>query len=68
MFTLGRPSPHGEVHLLAAVEVNEIFLKAIPPNPLVSASDTRPRSPGSVLPVDSQGRPYQLRLGARLVW
>ena len=68
MFTLGKPSPPGEVHLLAAVEVNEIFLKAIPPDPLVSANDTRPRAPGSFLPVDNQGRPYQLRLGARLVW
>jgi hypothetical protein len=67
-FTLGKPSPQGEVRVLAVFDVNEIFLKAIPPNPLVSASDTRPRSPGSFLPVDSQGRPYQLRLGARLVW
>jgi hypothetical protein len=50
------------------VDVNEIFLKAIPPDPLVSSSDTRPRAPGSFLPVDNQGRPYQLRLGARLVW
>lgn len=68
MFTLGKPSPQGEVRLQAAVEVNEIFLKAIPPDPLVSPTDTRPRAPGSFLPVDSGGRPYQLRLGARLVW
>lgn len=67
-FTLGKPSPQGEVHLLAVVDVNEIYLKAIPPDPLVSATDTRPRAPGSFLPVDNQGRPYQLRLGARLVW
>ena len=68
LFTLGAPTPGGELHLTAAIELNEIFLKAIPPDPLVSATDTRPRAPGSFLPVDNQGRPYQLRLGARLVW
>jgi hypothetical protein len=68
LFTLGSPTPDGEVHLKAAIEVNEIFLKAIPPDPLVGATDTRPRAAGSFLPVDNQGRPYQLRLGARLVW
>ena len=68
LFTLGEPTPEGEVHLKAAIEVNEIFLKAIPPNPLVAPGDTRPRAPGSFLPVDTSGRPYQLRLGARLVW
>ncbi len=68
LFTLGSPTPGGELHLSAAIEVNEIFLKAIPPDPLISATDTRPRAPGSFLPVDNQGRPYQLRLGARLVW
>jgi len=68
LFTLGAPTPGGEVHLKAAIEVNEIFLKAIPPDPLVSPGDTRPRAPGSFLPVDNSGRPYQLRLGARLVW
>jgi hypothetical protein len=68
LFTIGAPSPEGEVHLLAAVEINEIFLKAIPPDPTVARSDTRPRAAGSFLPVDSGGRPYQLRLGARLVW
>ena len=67
-FTLGKPSPQGEVRVRAVVDVNEIFLKAIAPDPLVSASDTRPRAAGSFLPVDGQGRPYQLRLGARLVW
>ncbi len=67
-FTLGRPSPDGEVRLLAVIDVNEIFLKAIPPDPLISPADTRPRAAGSFLPMDNQGRPYQLRLGARLVW
>ncbi|HQQ76855.1 MAG TPA: hypothetical protein PLB01_05835 [Thermoanaerobaculia bacterium] len=67
-FTLGKPSPQGELRVLAVVDVNEIFLKAIAPDPLVSSSDTRPRAAGSFLPVDGQGRPYQLRLGARLVW
>ncbi len=68
LFTLGAATPEGKVHLRAAIEVNEIFLKAIPPDPLVSHDDTRPRAAGSFLPVDNQGRPYQLRLGARLVW
>lgn len=66
--TLGKPSPDGEVRLLAVIDVNEIFLKAIPPDPLIQSGDTRPRAAGSFLPVDNQGRPYQLRLGARLVW
>lgn len=68
LFTIGRPSADGDVHLLAVIDVNELFLKAIAPDPLVSPTDTRPRAAGSFLPVDSQGRPYQLRLGARLVW
>jgi hypothetical protein len=68
LFSFGRPSLQGELHLLAAVEVNEIFLKAIPPDPLATSSDTRPRAAGSFLPIDGQRRPYQLRLGARLVW
>jgi len=68
VFTFGKPSPQGEVRLLAVIDVNEIFLKAIPPDPLVSVNDTRPRAAGSFLPFDNSGRPYQLRLGARLVW
>ena len=68
MFTIGKSSPQGELRLLAAVEVNEILLKAVPPDPLVSPTDMRGRAAGSFLPVDNQGRPYQLRLGARLVW
>jgi hypothetical protein len=67
-FTLGKASPQGEMRVLAVIDVNEIFLKAIPPDPLVSGNDTRPRAAGSFLPVDNSGRPYQLRLGARLVW
>lgn len=68
MFTLGDPTPGGEVHLRAAIEVNELFLKAIPPDAGVGSADTRPRAAGSYLPLDGSGRPYQLRLGARLVW
>ena len=67
-FTLGKPSPGGEVHVLAVIDVNEIHLKAIPPDPLIQSGDTRVRAAGSFFPVDGQGRPYQLRLGARLVW
>ncbi|MCM3877031.1 MAG: hypothetical protein NEA02_11505 [Thermoanaerobaculia bacterium] len=68
LFTLGDPSPGGKVRLKAAIEVNELFLKAIPPDGRVGSADTRPRAAGSFLPLDLSGRPYQLRLGARLVW
>lgn len=68
LFTIGAATPQGRVHLRAAIELNEIFLKAIAPDPLVSSSDTRPRAAGSFLPFDGERRPYQLRLGARLVW
>ena len=68
LFTIGGPTPGGELHLKAAIEVNEAFLKLIPPDPNVQPNDTRPRAAGSFMPFDAQGRPYQLRLGARLVW
>jgi hypothetical protein len=68
LFTLGTPPPDGEPHVLAVIDVNETFLKVLPPDPLVQPNDTRPRSPGSFLPFDTYSRPYQLRLGARLVW
>ena len=68
LFTLGDPTPGGQVHLKAAIEINELFLKAIPPDASVGSADTRPRAAGSFLPLDASGRPYQLRLGARLVW
>jgi hypothetical protein len=68
LFTLGDPTPGGRVHLKAAIEVNELFLKAIPPDSRSGSTDTRPRAAGSFLPLDGSGRPYQFRLGARLVW
>ncbi len=68
LFTLGGPTPEGELHVKAAIEVNETFLKVLAPDPLVQPNDTRPRAPGSFLPFDTYSRPYQLRLGARLVW
>ncbi len=68
LFTLGDPTPEGQVHLKAAIEVNEIHLKAIPPDASQGLGETRPRAAGSFLPLDASGRPYQLRLGARLVW
>lgn len=68
LFTLGGPTPGGELHVKAAIEVNETFLKVLAPDPLVQPNDTRPRAPGSFLPFDTYSRPYQLRLGARLVW
>jgi hypothetical protein len=68
LFTLGDPTPEGQVHVKAAIEVNEIHLKAIPPDASLGLGETRPRAAGSFLPLDASGRPYQLRLGARLVW
>lgn len=68
LFTLGAPPPDGEAHLLAVIDVNETFLKVLPPDPQVQPNDTRPRAAGSFLPFDTYSRPYQLRLGARLVW
>jgi hypothetical protein len=68
LFTLGDATPEGQLHLKAAIELNEIFLKAIPPDASQGLRDTRPRAAGSFLPLDGSGRPYQLRLGARLVW
>jgi hypothetical protein len=68
LFTLGDATPEGHVHLKAAIELNEIHLKAIPPDASQGLGDTRPRAAGSFLPLDGSGRPYQFRLGARLVW
>jgi hypothetical protein len=68
LFTLGEATPGGEVHLKAAIELNEMFLKAVPPDASQGLGETRPRAAGSFLPFDRSGRPYQLRLGARLVW
>jgi hypothetical protein len=68
LFTLGTPPPDREPHLLAVIDVNETFLKVLAPDPHVLPNDTRPRAPGSFLPFDTYSRPYQLRLGARLVW
>jgi hypothetical protein len=68
LFTLGEATPEGQVHLKAAVELNEIFLKAVPPDASQGLGETRPRAAGSFLPFDGSRRPYQLRLGARLVW
>jgi len=68
VLTLGGPVPSGEPRLRFAIEVNEAVLKLIPPDPRVRADDTRSRAGGDWQPVDATGRPYQLRLGARLVW
>ena len=68
VFTLGGPGPSGEPRLRLAVEVNEATLKVLSPDPKVEASDTRPRSGGDWKPIDSAGRPYQLRFGARIIW
>ena len=68
VFTLGGPGPSGEPRVRLAVEVNEAVLRILAPDPRVESSDTRPRSGGDWKPIDSSGRPYQLRLGARIIW
>jgi hypothetical protein len=68
LFTFGGATPEGELRLKAAVELNDIILKALPPDLHVDPTDTRFRSAGSFSALDAHGRPYQLRLGARLVW
>ena len=66
--TLGGPALSGEPRLRFAVEVNEVALKILAPDPTVDAKDTRGRSGADWKPIDAMGRPYQLRLGARLIW
>src|SRR5437899_10883169 len=68
LFTFGDATPDGEVRLKAAFEVNDVVLRAIAPDLRVDPSDTRPRAAGDYRALDARGRPYQLRLGARLVW
>lgn len=68
VLTLGGPVPSGEPRFRFAVEVNEAVLKLIAPDPKVHPDDVRSRAGGDWQPVDATGRPYQLRLGARLVW
>lgn len=68
VFTLGGPAPSGRPRLRLAVEVNEVLLKTLAPDPAVAEDDARGRIGGDWKPVDSFGRPYQLRLGARLIW
>ena len=68
LFTFSGPSPQGDLRLSAAFDVNDVVLRSIAPDLRVDPADTRPRSPGDYRALDATGRPYQLRLGARLVW
>jgi hypothetical protein len=68
LFTFSGPSPQGDLRLSAALDVNDVVLRSIAPDLRVDPSDTRPRAPGDYRALDATGRPYQLRLGARLVW
>lgn len=68
IFTLGGPGPSGEPRIRFAVEVNEAILRVLAPDPKVESSDLRGRSGGDWKPIDASGRPYQLRLGARIIW
>jgi len=64
----GTPSPTHELKLMPALEINDLLLKAYTPDALVDPHDNRFRAAGAFSPLDHAGRPYQLRLGARLVW
>ena len=68
VFSLGGPAPSGEPRVRLAVEVNEVLLKVLAPEPNVNPSDAKARSGGDWKPLDAAGRPYQLRFGARLIW
>jgi len=68
LFTFGEATPEGELRLKAAVEVNDVILRALAPDLRVDPTDTRFRAAGDYRALDARGRPYQLRLGARLVW
>lgn len=68
VFTLGGPGPSGQARLRLAVEVNEVLLKALSPDPKLESNDLRGRAGGDWKPLDAAGRPYQLRFGARLIW
>jgi hypothetical protein len=63
----GAPGASHEIRFLPALEINDILLKAYTPDPTLSPNDNRFRAAGAFSPLD-HGRPYQFRLGARLVW
>lgn len=64
----GAPSASNEIRFLPALEINDILLKSYKPDPTLSPNDNRFRAAGAFSPLDASGRPYQFRLGARLVW
>lgn len=68
LFTTGSPTPQGKLRLQAAVEVNDVVLRALAPDLRVDPTDTRFRPAGDYRALDAAGRPYQFRLGAKLVW
>jgi hypothetical protein len=68
VFTLGGPGPSRQARVRFAIEVNEAILKVLAPDPRIESTDMRGRSGGDWKPIDATGRPYQLRLGARLIW
>lgn len=68
LVTLGDLAGTGDVRLKAAVELNDVVLHALAPDERVRSDDTRQRAAGDYRALDASGRPYQFRLGARLVW
>ena len=68
VFTLGGPAPSGQPRVRLAVEVNEAILRVLAPDPKIESNDLRGRAGGDWKPIDAWGRPYQLRLGARIIW
>ena len=68
LFTLGDLGGSDTMRVKAALELNDVILHAITPDLNLAPSDTRQRAAGDYCALDAIGRPYQFRLGARLVW
>lgn len=68
LLTLGDLASGQGFCLKAAVELNDVVLRALAPDERVKSDDTRQRAAGDYRALDASGRPYQFRFGARLVW
>ena len=64
----GAQTPSREVALKPAFEINDNLLKTYTPDAFVQSGERHLRTAGAFSPLDEHGRPYQFRLGARLVW
>jgi hypothetical protein len=67
LFTVGGV-PAGKTRVAAAVEVNDVIPRTIAPSSEVMRTEGHARPPGDYQPIDALGNPYQLRIGARVLW